>query len=98
MFIVLLQFSKNKHLAGDYMNEHKAWIQRGVSDGVFLLVGSLQPGLGGGILASNITEAELQARLAEDPFVIHRLVEATVLNLAPSITDPRLAFLATAPA
>jgi len=46
MFIVLLKFSDNKGQAGEFMEGHNEWIKRGFDDGVFLLVGSLQPGLG----------------------------------------------------
>ena len=48
MFIVLLKFADNKGQAGRFMEGHQAWIKRGFDDGVFLLVGSLQPNLGGG--------------------------------------------------
>ncbi len=53
MFIVLLKFSGNKSQAGQFMEGHKEWIERGIEDGVFALVGSLQPNLGGGIVAHN---------------------------------------------
>ena len=43
MFIALLKFSGNKSRAGQFMEGHKEWIQRGLDDGVFLLVGSLHP-------------------------------------------------------
>ena len=51
MFMVLLKFSGNKGQAGQFMAGHKDWLERGFADGVFLLAGSLQPGLGGGIVA-----------------------------------------------
>ena len=50
MFLVLLKFSSNKGQAGQFMDGHKEWIARGFDDGVFLLVGSLQPNSGGGIV------------------------------------------------
>ena len=53
MFIVLLRFSANKGQAGQFMADHNEWITRGFEDGVFLVVGSLQPNLGGGIVAHN---------------------------------------------
>jgi hypothetical protein len=48
MFIVLLKFSGDRSRAAPLMEGHKAWIKRGFDDGVFLLVGSLQPNQGGG--------------------------------------------------
>ena len=41
MYVVLLKFAENKSRAGDYMQDHNAWIKQGLDDGVFLLVGSL---------------------------------------------------------
>ena len=69
MFIAFLRFSKNKHQAADLMARHNEWINSGLADGVFLLVGSLQPGLGGAILAHHTTREELEVRLQDDPFV-----------------------------
>lgn len=94
MFIVLLRFSQSRHQAAQFMEGHRAWIRRGVDDDVFLLVGGLKPNLGGGILAHNASLEQLQARVEEDPFVAEGVVDAEILELAPSITDPRLAFLA----
>lgn len=93
MFIVLLKFSTNKARAGQLMEGHKAWIQRGFDDGVFLLTGSLQPGQGGGILAHDISLSNLQARLSDDPFVAEDVVRAEVLEITPARADDRLAFL-----
>lgn len=93
MFIVLLRFSDNKARAGDFMEGHKAWLQRGFDDGVFLLAGSLQPGVGGGILASGGTLEEIGARVGEDPFVAENVVTAEILDMAASKADDRLTFL-----
>jgi uncharacterized protein YciI len=93
MYVVLLKFAENKSRAGDYMQEHNAWIKRGLDDGVFLLVGSLQPSLGGAILAHGVAPAELQARVDADPFVAHGIVTAEILDIKPGKADPRLEFL-----
>lgn len=93
MFIVLLRFSTNKGQAGELMTAHNAWIARGIDDGVFLLVGSLQPRLGGAILAHNATRSDLETRVKEDPFVMHDVVSAELLEVSSSKADPRLEFL-----
>ncbi len=93
MFVVLLKFSTNKAEAARFMEGHKAWLQRGFDDGMFLLAGSLQPQLGGAILAHNATLAELQARVKDDPFVAENVVSAEILEIAPTRADDRLAFL-----
>jgi uncharacterized protein YciI len=93
MFVVLLKFSSNKGQAGQFMEGHKEWIKRGFDDGVFLLVGNLQPGLGGGIVAHNTSLPDLQSRVNDDPFVAKNVVSAEILEIAPSRTDDRLEFL-----
>ncbi len=93
MFIVLLKFSSNKGQASQFMKGHKEWIKRGFDDGVFLLVGGLQPNLGGGIVAHNTSLSDLQSRVNDDPFVAENVVSAEILEIAPSRTDERLEFL-----
>lgn len=93
MFIVLLKFSGNKGQAGEYMEGHNEWIKRGFDDGVFLVVGSLQPSQGGGILAYNTTLTDLQARVNDDPFVANSVVSAEILEITPAKSDERLQFL-----
>lgn len=94
MFIVLLKFAANKAEAGRFMDGHKAWIQRGFDDGVFLLVGGLQPNAGGGIVAHATSLADLQNRVNNDPFVAEGVVSAEILEIDPARTDERLSFLA----
>ena len=94
MFVVLLRFAANRAEAGQFMDAHKAWIKRGFDEGVFLLAGSLQPSSGGGILAHNASRSALEARVRDDPFVVHHVVSAEILEIAPSRADERLAFLA----
>jgi uncharacterized protein YciI len=93
MFVVLLRFSGNKGRASQFMDRHKAWIKRGFDDNVFLLVGSLQPNSGGGIVAHKTSLTELQNRVNDDPFVAEDVVSAEILEIAPSKADERLQFL-----
>ena len=93
MFIVLLKFSDNKSQASQFMEGHNAWVKRGIDDGVFLLVGSLQPNMGGGIMAYNVTHAELQIRVNEDPFVAENVVTPEIIEISPAKCNERLQFL-----
>ena len=90
MFIVLLRFSNAESRTRELMAGHNEWIERGFEEGVFLLVGSLQPRLGGAILVRNASRDDLEARIREDPFVIHAVVKAEVLEVSPSRTAPQL--------
>ncbi len=93
MFVVLLKFANNKDKAGQFMAGHNEWIKRGFDDGIFLVTGSLQPNLGGGVVAHNITLPELQARVNDDPFVAENIVRAEILEITPAKADARLEFL-----
>ncbi len=93
MFVVLLKFAAGKARAGEFMDAHNAWIKRGFDDGVFLVAGSLQPQLGGAIMAHSTSLLELQARVAEDPFVAENIVNADIHEITPARADQRLDFL-----
>lgn len=93
MFIVLLEFSSQRARAAEFMAAHKRWIDQGIEDGVFLLVGSLRPNRGGIVVAANTSAAELEERVALDPFVVEDIVKAEILDVGPSRVDERLRFL-----
>ena len=93
MFVVFLKFSDNKDQAGQYMDGHMAWLKRGFDDGVFVLAGSLKPDLGGGIVASNTAQSDLESRVNDDPFVANNVVTAEIYEIAASMVDKRLEFL-----
>jgi len=92
MFVITLRFA-DKTKAPQFMDGHNAWIKRGFDDGVFLLVGSLQPNAGGAILAHNVSPDEIEARVQDDPFVAEGIVNAEILTITPGRADERLAFL-----
>lgn len=93
MFVVLLRFSENRNAADQYMSGHQEWIRRGLDDGVFLLVGSIRPRLGGAVLAHGTSLAELDKRVNDDPFVTENVVTAEIIEIAPGMADERLGFL-----
>lgn len=93
MFVVLLRFSEDKKRAPELMDGHNAWLRSGFDDGVFVLAGSLQPGMGGGIVAHDTSLEDLQTRVNEDPFVVAQVVSAEILEIAVAKTDSRLDFL-----
>jgi len=93
MFVILLKFSENKSKAGELMDGHNQWIKQGFEDGVFLLVGGLQPNLGGSVIAHNTSLPELEERVNNDPFVSENIVNAEILEIDPKKADERLSFL-----
>jgi len=93
MYIILLKFAGSKDRAGALMEAHKAWIAKGFDEGVFVLVGTIKPQLGGALIALSHSHDELKARVAEDPFVAEGVVAAEILEIAPGRFDERLALL-----
>ena len=93
MYLIQLRFSDNKASAAEHMQGHNTWIAKGFEEGVFLLTGSIEPRQGGAVLAHNLTRAELEERVSEDPFVSANVVTAEITEISPGRTDPRLDFL-----
>ncbi len=93
MFIILLKFSENKAKAKEHMEGHNAWIKKGFDDGVFLLVGSIEPAQGGSVFAHNVSLEELEQRVNDDPFVSENVVQAEIIEVSPKKADERLDFL-----
>ncbi|MBI3433069.1 MAG: hypothetical protein HY018_12765 [Hydrogenophilales bacterium] len=93
MFVIQLKFSTNKANAGQFMDGHNAWLKAYFADGTFLLAGTIQPKLGGAILAHNATPDQIQAVVKEDPFVAEGVVTAEIIEITPSKAVPQLAFL-----
>ena len=93
MFIVLLRFSENKGQAKAFMEAHNQWIRQGFEDKVFLVVGSLQPGLGGSVIAHGESREALESRVNQDPFVSENVVTAEIMEIDPKKADERLGFL-----
>lgn len=96
-FVVVLRLGEQRARARELMNAHNEWIQRGFRDRVFLLVGSLQPGPGGVVLAHGASRADLLDRVRADPFVAEGVATAEILEVAPSKADARLAFVLSKP-
>lgn len=92
MFVITLRFA-DKSKASQLMDGHNAWIKRGFDEGVFLLVGGLQPNAGGAIVAHNASRAGIEARVQDDPFVTEGVVSPEILEIAVGRVDERLAFL-----
>ena len=93
MFVVLLKFSANKANAGQFMDGHNAWLRDGFENGVFLLAGTIQPKLGGAIVAHNVTLEQIQEIVKKDPFVVKNVVAAEIIEITLSKTAAQLSFL-----
>ncbi|NIM40279.1 MAG: hypothetical protein GTN84_03505 [Hydrogenophaga sp.] len=93
MHLVLLRFGPHRDRAAQHLAGHKAWLQRGFDDGVFVLAGSLGDAQGGAVLAHRESIGDLRERLAQDPFVAEAVVQAEIVAIEASRVDERLSFL-----
>lgn len=93
MHIILLRFSNNRQNAAQHLPGHKAWLKRGIEDGVFLLAGGLASNLGGAILAHGASLSKIRDRVNEDPFVREKIVNAEILEFSPSVASDDFQFL-----
>lgn len=93
MFVIQLRFSANKANASQLMDGHNAWLKDGFTKGTFLLAGTIQPRLGGAILAHNATREQIEAIVKKDPFVSECVVTAEIIEITPSKAVPQLNFL-----
>ena len=95
MFVIFLKFGENKSKAPELMESHNQWLRSGFEKGVFMLAGSLQPALGGAILAKDTNLEELEKFVNQDPFVVESVVMPEIHQIAPVKADERLDFLMT---
>ena len=93
MFIVYYRLAGSMEKIQQHLQAHFAWVQQGIDDGVFLLVGALKPDPGGCIITHNISLEELQQRINVDPFYIEQLVTPEIQEFTPSKGDERLSYL-----
>lgn len=72
------------------MEEHNNWIRQNMDNNKFLLVGTLKPPLGGGILAHNTTLSEVERIVEQDPFVREKIVYTEIIEIDPVIVNQQL--------
>jgi uncharacterized protein YciI len=95
MFIILLTYTKPLTEVDQYLEPHKTWVAQGFADGVFVLSGGQKPRTGGCLLAIGADRGAIETRVAQDPFVLHGVATAQVIEVAPGRLDSRIALLGT---
>ncbi len=94
LFVVVLSYLVDLHHIDQALPDHVAWLDQQYADGVFVLSGRRVPRIGGLILAMNTDEADLQARLAADPFAVHGYAEYEIIAVERPRVAPALGALA----
>lgn len=93
MFVVTLRYLVDLDEVDAVLPEHVAWLDQQYADGVFLASGRQVPRAGGVILAAGTTRADLDRRLALDPFGRRGLAAHDVVEFVPSRVADGLAQL-----
>ncbi|AGI10235.1 hypothetical protein H8Z72_19280 [Xanthomonas citri pv. citri] len=68
-----------------HLDAHKQWLRKHIDTGLFLAAGPLADGLGGIVLANSTDASALDRVVAQDPFVLHQLVDVGVRRFEPAL-------------
>ena len=93
MYIVSLHYTAALEAIDALIPEHVRWLEAAYADGLFLASGRKVPRSGGIIFARAMPRAELEQRLAQDPFSRHGVADYSITEFVPSMTSPALACL-----
>ena len=93
MFIVSLTYTRPFPEVEPHLPAHMAYVEKHFASGNFLASGKKVPRTGGIILSGVPTRKALEAILAEDPFVIHRVAEFELTEFTPTTTCPELSWM-----
>jgi uncharacterized protein YciI len=91
MYIVLLRLADRVKVS-DHLAGHRLWLEQGFDDQVFFLTGGIPQAGGGAVLAAGLSRDDLTRRVTQDPFVVHGVATADIIELNVTMSDPRLAF------
>jgi uncharacterized protein YciI len=90
MFVLIARYTKPLEEVDQHFEGHVAWIGRHAAAGRILVTGRQVPPVGGILIASAGSRDELDAMVAEDPFVIagaseYEILEYEVKRAAPGL-------------
>lgn len=84
MFVSTLTYVVELDRVEAALPDHVAWLDRQYAEGVALLSGRQQPRVGGVILWRPMERAELEERIAGDPFVARGLATVAIVEFRPT--------------
>ncbi|WP_433217907.1 YciI family protein [Dactylosporangium sp. CS-047395] len=83
MFVITLRYTAELDRIDAAVPAHTEWVDSQYDAGIFVASGAMTPREGGVILAVGIERAELEARIALDPFKQKGLAEYTIVEFTP---------------
>lgn len=80
MFLLFSRYLKPVEEIDRVLPEHRAFLDRYYKNGLFIVSGPQEPRIGGVILTRDATRAEIDAALAEDPFLREGVSEYEIIE------------------
>ena len=90
MFVLIAKYNQPAEVVDQHLDAHKEWIKGHYDAGRILLTARQVPLTGGLILASAGSIDEVQAMIAEDPFITSGVADYDVLEFTPARAAPGL--------
>jgi uncharacterized protein YciI len=90
MFIVNLHYIVPLQEVDAHIPAHRAWLDEQYAKGIFLLSGPKSPRDGGIIVARAASRDALAQVLATDPFAVHGVARADIIEFTPSLRAAEL--------
>ncbi|GGO81602.1 YciI family protein [Wenjunlia tyrosinilytica] len=90
MFVISLTYRVPLDQVEQHFADHMAWVERHYAEGRFLASGRKVPRTGGVILAVGADREEIEAIVAEDPFVLAAVADVGITELQVTRTSPGL--------
>jgi uncharacterized protein YciI len=90
LFLILLKYKKPLGEVDRLLGEHNTYLDRQYARGRFLVSGRREPRHGGVIVARAPSLSDIEATVAEDPFVREGIATYELIQFVPSRSAPDL--------
>ncbi|SDJ70030.1 Uncharacterized conserved protein YciI, contains a putative active-site phosphohistidine [Actinopolyspora mzabensis] len=91
MYVVLVHYTAPLADVDALLQDHSEWLSHHQDSGDFVASGRRHPRNGGVIIARSMSRGQLDAILATDPFVVHKVARQEVIEFQALRTIPELA-------
>ncbi|MFM0643892.1 YciI family protein [Paraburkholderia bryophila] len=83
MYLIVSQYVVEPAKVDPHRKSHSEWVAKYIGDGTFIAAGPRESKTGGVIIAKGIDQTTLNTILAEDSFVVQKLVEIEIVGFDP---------------
>lgn len=95
MFLVILTYKKPIDVLDNYVAAHRAFLDEGYKNNLFVVSGPQNPRTGGIIISQLKNRAELEDILKQDPYNIHHIADYEIVEFNPIKYHPNFASFIT---